>query len=230
MSDQTQAPAVRPSKGERTRARILASAAELFAASGFHAVSLRDIAAHVGLTHAGLLHHFPGKESLLIEVLSHRDREDAKVLFRVDPEDSPQEFLRLIVGVVHRNMRTPGLVSLYAKISTEAVDPAHPAHTYFVRRYALLRGQLTAAFTALAARTDPRPDYDPELTAQMLLAVMDGLQTQWLLAPATVDMHAAVVAFCARIGLDFSDAPPLPDHRSDPEPSPTSIMSAEAET
>ncbi|HEX2315673.1 MAG TPA: TetR family transcriptional regulator, partial [Thermomonospora sp.] len=34
----------RPTKGERTRARILDSAAELFARSGFAAVSLRDIA------------------------------------------------------------------------------------------------------------------------------------------------------------------------------------------
>ncbi|MFI7420570.1 TetR/AcrR family transcriptional regulator [Nonomuraea sp. NPDC049684] len=50
-------------KGERTRARILDSATELFSRSGFHAVSLRDIAAHAGLTHAGLLHHFPARRA-----------------------------------------------------------------------------------------------------------------------------------------------------------------------
>ncbi|MGV9778983.1 TetR/AcrR family transcriptional regulator [Streptosporangium sp. NPDC003464] len=232
MSDQTQAPAVRPSKGERTRARILDAAAELFSASGFHAVSLRDIATHAGLTHAGLLHHFPGKESLLIEVLSHRDREDAKVLFQADPGTSPEDFLGRVVSIVHRNMRTPGLVGLYAKISTEATDPAHPAHGYFVERYRVMRGQIGAAFAALAARTDPPAGYDPDLAAQMLLAVMDGLQTQWLLDPGAVDMHAAVVAFFARLDLDLSGAPPHSDHRSGPapEPSPASIPNPGADT
>ncbi|GIH93185.1 TetR/AcrR family transcriptional regulator [Planobispora siamensis] len=230
MSEQTRMPAGRPSKGERTRARILAAAAELFAASGFHAVSLRDIAAHAGLTHAGLLHHFPGKDSLLIEVLDHRDREDAEVLSQVAPREHPEEFLRGVVRVVHRNMRTPGPVGLYARISTEAADPDHPAHAYFVRRYELLRAGLTEAFTALAARTGAPPGHDPALTAQTLVAVMDGLQTQWLLAPAAIDMHAAVVAFFARIGLDFRDVPPLPDRRSGSEPSSASTTSAEADT
>ena len=201
----------KPTKGQRTRARVLDAAAELFSGSGFHAVSLRDIAARAGMTHAGLLHHFPGKEALLIEVLGRRDREDAHVIFRLDPDTEPRDFLAQLVGIAHRNMNTPGLVGLHAKISAEAADPEHPAHRYFVERYRLLRGLLVRAFTALAARTDPPGDYDPVLTAQMLLAQMDGLQTQWLLEPDAVDMRSALVAFFARLGLDFSDEPAFPN-------------------
>lgn len=201
----------KPSKGERTRARVLDAAAELFSGSGFHAVSLRDIAARAGMTHAGLLHHFPGKEALLIEVLGRRDREDAHVMFRLDPDTEPKEFLAQLVGIAHRNMNTPGLVGLYAKLSAEASDPEHPAHRYFIERYRLLRDRLGRAFAALAARTDPPGDYDPALAAQMLLAQMDGLQTQWLLEPETVDMRSALVAFFARLGLDFSDEPAFPN-------------------
>lgn len=41
--------------------------------------------------------------------------------------------------------------------------------------------------------------------------------SQWLLEPGAVDMHAAVVAFLARMGLDFGDMPPFTDHRSGSE-------------
>lgn len=194
-------------KGERTRASILDSAAELFSKSGFHAVSLRDIAAHAGLTHAGLLHHFPGKESLLIKVLGRRDRVDAELLFGPGVQDRPEELLGIIVGIVWRNMQTPGLVGLYVKISGEAADPEHPAHDYFVQRYRLLRERLTQAFTALFAQADPPLTHDPALVAGQLLGLMDGLQTQWLLEPDAVDMHASVVAFLHQLGLTIDFAP-----------------------
>ncbi|MEU3223976.1 helix-turn-helix domain-containing protein [Streptomyces sp. NPDC006976] len=197
----------RVTKGERTRARILDSATELFARSGFHAVSLRDIAAHAGLTHAGLLHHFPGKEALLLDVLSLRDETDARRLFPGalgpgGPEPDPAERLRRLVDVVARNAGTPGLVALYAKLSAEASDPEHPAHHYFVRRYQLLRRETTGLLAELFAAAGPDARGDAAAVAQQLLALMDGLQTQWLLEPGAVDMAEQVRAFLRRYGLD----------------------------
>ncbi|MFB8144190.1 TetR/AcrR family transcriptional regulator [Streptomyces parvus] len=202
----------RPSKGERTRARILDSATELFSRSGFHAVSLRDIAAHAGLTHAGLLHHFPGKESLLMEVLERRDRLDARELFPGiahpgAPVPAPAERLRLLIGVVARNTRTPGLVTLYAKLSAEATDPAHPAHRYFTRRYRLLRAELSDLVRALQDEAGHPGDLDPSVVAGQLLALMDGLQTQWLLEPGAVPMEELVRDFLGRLGLLPADRP-----------------------
>lgn len=202
----------KPSKGERTRARILDSATELFSRSGFHAVSLRDIAADAGMTHAGVLHHFPGKESLLIEVLERRDRIDARELFPGiarpgAPVPPPAERLRLLIGVVARNTRTPGLVALYAKLSAEATDPDHPAHGYFTRRYRLLRAELSDLVRALQDAAGHPGDLDPAVVAGQLLALMDGLQTQWLLEPGAVPMVALVRDFLDRLGLLPADGP-----------------------
>ncbi|ASY36268.1 MULTISPECIES: TetR/AcrR family transcriptional regulator [unclassified Streptomyces] len=199
--------APRPSKGDRTRARILDAATALFSRSGFHAVSLRDIAAHAGLTHAGLLHHFPGKEALLTQVLSRRDAEDAARLFPPDASGDPTERLMRLVYVVARNAHTPGLVGLYAKLSGEASDPEHPAHDYFVERYRLLRERTTVLFARLFAEHEPPLPHDPASVAQQLLALMDGLQTQWLLEPAAVDMQASVRAYLTELGLVL---PPTP--------------------
>ncbi|MEV5582684.1 TetR/AcrR family transcriptional regulator [Streptomyces parvus] len=197
---------VRPSKGERTRARILDAAAELFSRSGFNAVSLRDIAAHAGLTHAGLLHHFPGKDRLLLEVLERRDLIDARELFPglLRPGTSapePARRLRLLLELVARNSRTPGLVALYAKVSAEATDPDHPAHSYFARRYRYLRTELTGIVADLQRAAGAGDAVDPGVVAGQLLALMDGLQTQWLLEPEAVPMEALVRDFLHRLGL-----------------------------
>lgn len=198
-------------KGERTRVRILDAATELFARSGYNPVSLREIAAHAGMTHAGLLHHFPGKEQLLLDVLGRRDQEDAAALFPgllagsdapcTGSAPTPAERLTRIVGVVGRNSRTPGLVALYAKLSAEASEPDHPARAYFVRRYQLLRRELGALLAELFDAAPPPSPVRPSAVAQQLLAMMDGLQTQWLLEPDAVPMEERVWEFLGAYGL-----------------------------
>ena len=57
------------------RAEILAAAAELFARSGYHGVSIGDLGRAVGLTGPALYRHFRGKDAVLAEMLldiSHR--------------------------------------------------------------------------------------------------------------------------------------------------------------
>ncbi|GAB3900977.1 hypothetical protein GCM10027612_63580 [Microbispora bryophytorum subsp. camponoti] len=51
------------------RAEILEAAAGLFAARGFHGVSIEDIGAAVGISGPALYRHFSGKEALLTEML-----------------------------------------------------------------------------------------------------------------------------------------------------------------
>ncbi len=55
-------------RGSR-RAEILRAAAELFAARGFHGVSIEDIGAAVGVSGPALYRHFSGTEALLTEML-----------------------------------------------------------------------------------------------------------------------------------------------------------------
>lgn len=186
------------SKGERTRARILESATELFSRSGTAAVSLREIAQHAGLTHAGLLRHFPGgKEQLVLDVLGLRDEIDAVEM--LDESQPALEHVHQLVAITARNARTPGLVALYAKVSNEATSPDHPAHRYFERRYIVLRAWLERIFDE-ALPTD-RP-VTASAAAQQVLALLDGLQTQWLLAPDEIDMAARLRDLLRLHGID----------------------------
>ncbi|WP_327092086.1 TetR/AcrR family transcriptional regulator [Nonomuraea sp. NBC_01738] len=195
----------RGTKGERTRARILDSAMELFSRQGFHAVSLRDIAAHAEMTHAGLLHHFPGKDELLIQVLTRREELAAQQVLASDSDLEPRELLIRHLDQIAHNMETPGLVGLFVKISGEASDPGHPAHDYFVARYRRLRRLTARLLETLFKQADPPLAHDPDAVAQQLLALVDGLQTQWLLDPDQVDMRASVVTYLTQLGLDLDD-------------------------
>jgi AcrR family transcriptional regulator len=62
-------------KATGSRERILETAERLFGARGYEAVTLRDIALPLGLTHASLYYHFPGgKEELFAEVMERNVR------------------------------------------------------------------------------------------------------------------------------------------------------------
>jgi AcrR family transcriptional regulator len=56
-------------KGEITRERILDAAEALFAERGFDGMTLRDVAASVGLRNPSLYNHFGSRESLYAAVL-----------------------------------------------------------------------------------------------------------------------------------------------------------------
>ena len=51
------------------REQILATAADLFAARGFHGVSVADLGAACGISGPALYKHFPSKQSMLAEML-----------------------------------------------------------------------------------------------------------------------------------------------------------------
>ncbi|SFH60579.1 DNA-binding transcriptional regulator, AcrR family [Amycolatopsis regifaucium] len=59
---------------EEARLLILDAAASLLAESGVPAVQMRAVAARVGMTDAGVAHHFGNREKLLAELLRHGGR------------------------------------------------------------------------------------------------------------------------------------------------------------
>src|SRR5688500_12054658 len=73
-------------KTGRTRAAILEAALGVFARGGYRKGSIREIAEAVGMSEAGLLHHFPNKSALLAEVLDLRDQHSLELVPIEGPE------------------------------------------------------------------------------------------------------------------------------------------------
>jgi AcrR family transcriptional regulator len=173
-------------KGERRREEIIAAAAEVYADAGYHGASLREIAKRIGMTHAGLLYHFPNREALLAAVLERRDEQDAE---RVELR-GPVTFGAVghLLELAGYNERHPALVELYVRLAAEAIAVEHPAHDYFTQHYAMARTWVYSSFTALSEAGQLRAGVDPETAALTFIALMDGLQVQWLTSPDEVDL------------------------------------------
>jgi len=171
----------------RRREEILQAAMVTFGAKGYYNGSLVEIADKVGITHAGVLHHFGSKDQLLIEVLEYRDRADVEHL-RGHQAPTGLDLFRHLVATARANMDRPGIVQTYTVLSAESVTDAHPGQAWFQARFRGLRDLLAESLKQVCGPDNLRPDSDIEAAAEAIIAVMDGLQIQWLLDPAEIDL------------------------------------------
>jgi AcrR family transcriptional regulator len=173
-------------KSASRRQEIVAAALQVFSGVGFHKGSIRDVANRVGLSQAGLLHHYPSKQLLLEAVLDWRDQD---ALARMGDEP-PQglELLKALIRLAEHNRTTPQLVELHVTVSAEGAVQDGPVHEYFVRRYGAVREMVTEAFEEAAEHGQLHPGVDCGSAARTLIALMDGLQAQWLMDPDALDM------------------------------------------
>jgi AcrR family transcriptional regulator len=171
----------------RRREEILQAAMETFGTRGYYNGSLVEIAEKVGITHAGVLHHFGSKDQLLIEVLEYRDRADVEHL-RGHQAPTGLDLFRHLIATARANMDRPGIVQTYSVLSAESVTDAHPGQAWFQTRFRGLRNLLTESLAQVCGPENLRPAADLETAAEAIIAVMDGLQIQWLLDPDAVDL------------------------------------------
>lgn len=184
-------------KTEEKRIAILEAALEVFAEGGYRAGSIREVAERVGMSEAGLLHHFPNKSALLAAVLSRRD--DHAYEYVPLNRDDGEATVRGLIALAAYNASIPGVVELYCTLSAEATSPDHPAHAYFVDRYETTRARVQEAFQNLADRKLLRERVSPAAAARSTIAMMDGLQVQWLLDRASLDMAEELRLHLARL-------------------------------
>jgi AcrR family transcriptional regulator len=186
--------ATRRRRGENPsrRQQIVNAGLAVFSSSGFHGASLRDIAERVGLSQAGLLHHYPSKEHLLKAVLIWRD-DEARQQFGEPGPDGIDLIRRLVAPpaaarTFEAAARTRELVQLNVIVSAEGSAADHPVHGYVFERHVSTMEMVREAFERAAARGQLRRDVDCASAARTLIALINGLQVQWLLHPNQVDM------------------------------------------
>lgn len=167
--------------GIKRREEIITSAVEVFGEHGFTGGYLRLIAQRVGVTPAAVLHYFGSKEGLLTAALQQWDEQSDVI---TGTEFEGLSFIEKQRLVVRHNSTMRGLINLYASLSTEATNRNHPAHEFFLRRYQRVFETFHYAFETAQKLGEVREDIDPGVEARALIALMDGLQIQWLIDPA----------------------------------------------
>jgi AcrR family transcriptional regulator len=161
------------------RVEILKAAFSVFAHGGFNGSSLKQVATAVGISDAGLLHHFNSKVALLNAVLEYRDSVSNEVALKAQSRglNFPDDWYEVIANTA----KNPDVISFFAVMSAESTNVDHPAHEYFASRYLRVTQVLAEGFESMKARGLVRAEVDCLQAAKTLIALSDGMQVQWLL-------------------------------------------------
>ena len=222
----------RPRAGsEDKRARILNEAVVLFGEHGYAGTSLADIANAADISKAGLLHHFSSKDELFCKVLERRDREDAlsilvdspavegdavetpvdtvgnldtlEVASVSDLDGNPWVLLERYIELLERNVAHRDLTAIYTATAVSVLDAEHPAHQWMANHLNSAVERFESSFEAGKAAGLVDPQMPSRLVARSLVALIDGLQLQWLCSttPGTAAAEALSTDLVAEIRL-----------------------------
>ncbi len=171
----------RYSRGEATRERILTVAWGAFAERGFRGASVNDIAKNAGVTMPGLLHHFPTKSDLFSAVLDAREAQDtSRWMAMLSEEPTAFEVLDAFVAMARINADRYQFVQLTHLNSAESAPGDHPGSEFVKRHYRFTRDVLHDAFARGMDAGEIRKDIDPTVFALRVVAMIEGLENQWL--------------------------------------------------
>ena len=189
----------RAPKGEKRREELLDAALGMFSIKGYAGASIAGIAEHVGISVAGVLHHFPNKVSLLMAVLTRRDEINQRASDAVQTEPTLDGFIEGLQQINRSNATAPGVIRAFSILNAESLVDSHPAWEWYQSRYQTIHGRMRARLDHLVAAGEVRGDVDLDAIITHVLAMMDGLQLQWLRFPEKVDLISRFESFMALV-------------------------------
>lgn len=166
-------------KGERRRQEIIDVALRMFAEHGFQSTGLISIAKEVGITHAGILHHFGTKVGLLEAVVHERDAFASlfERWFESRPGLEPIEHLVEFAEVV---IERPLVIKLISNLVVENLEDGSPLRQYFFDRDQRVRDLVAERVVEAQKSGIARREADPALTGRGVLGFTIGANAQWL--------------------------------------------------
>ena len=170
---------------------ILQAAVRVFAAQGYEATRVGDIAREAGVAY-GLVYHYYGSKEAVLEAVFHEQwgRLLAAVALAEETGEDAGEQLELVVKIVLRAWRDdPDLVRLLVREITRSphiqdeLDEIGQAFATLQR--IVERGQSDGTF---------RAGLDPQIAAWMLYGALEEVLTGWVLGQLPDDARAVAVA------------------------------------
>ncbi|MEU6854576.1 TetR/AcrR family transcriptional regulator [Actinacidiphila alni] len=152
----------------RSRERILAAALAVFAEKGFHEATVSEITARAGVSRGLLTYYFPGKQSLVDELLDRYLDEVAAVL---DVTGGPDERLAAVIDGIVRTAATT--VPVQRMALSLVVNPA--THPRFAAAEARKEERVVALEDGLRELFAARGAEDPALEEVLLRSVLEGV-------------------------------------------------------
>lgn len=176
---------------QETRARLLDSAAELFAEQGVNGASVEQIAERAGYSRGAFYGNFADKHELAVELLKQRtlrELDEVSIITR-----GPEPYTALREWHRDRAEHLIGWLSLRTELIRYALrTPAF--RPQLAEREALARAAHTTSIETTFASLGVDPPADPVFLALIVHALEDGLLIQRMLFPDEISDEVVVDA------------------------------------
>lgn len=184
------------------RARIIEEAIGLFGERGYYGFTIQELGKRCGLSNPGLLHYFPSKLDVLLQVLAELEARGAEFMEPLMQQarhegSSKQLVLTMLRALASRAAADPQLLRVLIELQAESLSPEHPAHEWWLRRDAITQGFIAELLTPFVAR--------PKEVASQVVAMMDGFSAHWLRHRQASDIAAEWDAALARMLPELGD-------------------------
>lgn len=177
----------------KRRDELLHAAQRVFAAKGFHAANVADVAADAGVSQGTVYHYFDSKEALLMAVFeawetSHLRQELARSL-----QAEPTARGRLTLVASAAGQRLADAVDL---LSAQVEFWSHiPRHATIRKGFRRMFAQMATDIGQVIQQGIDDGEFragDAQMIARLLIATYDGLVLQWLADRKAIDWQSAV--------------------------------------
>jgi AcrR family transcriptional regulator len=185
----------------KARERLLEAVIDHIATRGVSDLSLRELAAAIGSSHRMLIHHFGGREGLLVAVVQAVEQRQREALGEVvpDPQASPAEAMRAWWRHISDAKLWPN-ERLFFELYGQALQ-GRPGTTE------LLDGIVDAWLEPAATMLTELGFADGTATARLGIAVTRGLLLDLLATGNRAAVDAAMEAYIAALEAQLASRP-----------------------
>jgi AcrR family transcriptional regulator len=170
--------------------RILGAALDLFSAQGFHGTSMQQIATAAGVSKGLLFHHFADKARLLDALIYALQQQLAPQATSV-PNTSPGEAFRSIIDQIFNHLeQAQPLVKLLVPLAIH-IGGTETFHQLMTQKMLGVQAYLTDLLGQMGVP-------DPQIEAQQLALMLDGLQLRIAIDPQYAPVNEIKSAVLAK--------------------------------
>jgi TetR/AcrR family transcriptional regulator, transcriptional repressor for nem operon len=194
-------------KGQQTRQRIVAAAADLILQQGVARTTLDDVRAEAGVSSSQIYHYFADKEALVRAVVDYRAQTvvgeiHEPTLASIEGVDGLRAWRDMIISI-QREADCRGGCPL-GSLASELAELDHVARCDAAAGYARWEAAISACLTGMRDRGQLSAAADP---GQLAIATLAALQGGLLLAQVERDVRPLAAALDVMISLIASLAP-----------------------